>query len=638
MGKTLIVGIDRPFVENKIGKISDFFRKKTSMLDNKENHSMRKGYKTMAVLFAATAIALFATSCAKEDLSNEAQQRIPGLERTISASAKLPQITDKAYIDDYNKVIWETGDALNINGTNVTISTIGPDGTTASFDESTVHANNVSGTDHYWAVYPTTLVGAYDGGLPTEFSSTTSLTVHFPDTQVVNTADMSLSGRTYMAAHTSVTAGATKVSFSMRNLGAVMKLTLQPKAGNADNRVDSLVLTSSNTALSGTFTVSDDHDNPTITPTDGVNKLVVKFKDGDKKYIDITGGATVYVILPPMASKSINMRIYGTFAQFTQKSITSANLDRNKFYSSTISNIAFDQPPLLGPFSIDASGSQIYFSPGNLQWSATNGGTTPTTHVTADGVAGVGTFRFAEHQWDFVGDGTKGTVFANGVRCSNRLIDQNYTGWVDLFSWATSGWNSGAVQYQPYSHTTNSTHYYPGGAYTNSLTGAYAYADWGIYNAIYDPATNHTFEPGTWRTLTAEEINYLASQRPDYRTLRARGGVDGMEGLILLPDNWTLPAGVTLTTGLGPSVWNEYTPEEWAVMESAGAVFLPVAGTRNGSNVYDAGIRGRYWMSTYYSNIMAYYLYFYSAGINSYAYFDRNRYDGMAVRLVRPVN
>ena len=98
----------------------------------------------------------------------------------------------------------------------------------------------------------------------------------------------------------------------------------------------------------------------------------------------------------------------------------------------------------LGPFSIGAN-KKVCFSPGNLQYNAALG-----THQCADGTTKQGTWHFAEHQWDIVGLGYGKTSetdhnFVGGtvVDGNNRQVDSNYNGWIDLFGWGTSGWNSG---------------------------------------------------------------------------------------------------------------------------------------------------------------------------------------------------
>ena len=132
---------------------------------------------------------------------------------------------------------------------------------------------------------------------------------------------------------------------------------------------------------------------------------------------------------------------------------------------------------LTGLFSVDY-GRTIRFSSGNLQYQASTG-----------------TWRFAEHQWDIIGS-------------ANSNISSSYSGWIDLFGWGTSGWNSGNVYYQPYSsagslESDNGGQYGPYGKC--NLTGKYAHADWGVHNAI----SNGGNAAGLWRTLTVYEWNFL---------------------------------------------------------------------------------------------------------------------------------
>ena len=160
------------------------------------------------------------------------------------------------------------------------------------------------------------------------------------------------------------------------------------------------------------------------------------------------------------------------------------------------------------PFSVSAT-KQVYFSQGNLQYQASTN-----------------TWRFALNQYDRAG-------LAN----TQDSLSATYSGWIDLFGWGTSGWNSGAVAYQPYSTSNINSDYYPGGAYTNNLTGAYANADWGVYNAI----SNGGNQAGQWRVLTKDEMEYLLNTRNKATKLRAQAFVNYVPGLILFPDNWSAP-------------------------------------------------------------------------------------------------
>ena len=594
---------------------------------------MKQYFRTIGSIVAISAMIVFASSCKKDTLSEEAQKLIPGVERNISASATLPQDADKAHIDGSRKVIWDMGDELNINGTNVAISRIVSGGTVAKFDKSTVHANTVSGTDHYWAVYPTTLAGAYSGGLPSEFSSTTSLTVNFPDTQIVDIrAADTLNGITYMASHVAVAPGTEDVLFPMRNLGAVLELDLRTYCSNAASRVDSIVFTSSNASLAGTFTVSADATNPTITSTAGTNKLVVKFRDGSNKYIDITDGKKVCVILPPLSSKNLNMKIYGTNAKYTEKNATSVTLARNNFYSSLISNVAFGKSDVVG-FSV-AADRRVLFSPGNLQYQAYG------SYLDADVNLVGGTWRFAPNQWDYIGNAVGNNTYSE----ANRSTQSD---WIDLFGWGTSGWNSGAQAYLPYTTNKTTNRYHPGGHDNTNLTDACARADWGVYNAIYNTKTNSTDPAGTWRTLTNDEWFYLIFTRKiivdcNATNMYGQANVNGVNGLVILPDNWD-PASCpdfVYDNSVWANIFDETTNPKWSQMEALGCVFLPAAGWRSGASVGDAGSYGYYWSSTFYRSIYAYQLHFDNGYLSGYVYPSDYgyRHIGNSVRLVKDVH
>lgn len=253
---------------------------------------------------------------------------------------------------------------------------------------------------------------------------------------------------------------------------------------------------------------------------------------------------------------------------------------------------------LNGVFSVNQS-KKVRFSKGNLQYQA-------STNI----------WRFAKNQWDYVGE-------------ANENISQIYSGWIDLFGWGTSGWNSGAVCYQPWSTSTTDSDYYPGGSYTNNLTGGYANADWGVHNAIYNGGN----QAGQWRTLTKDEWVYVFQDRNNASSKYGHGKVNGVCGMILLPDSWTLPSGLSFTAG--NSSWaNSYTADQWAQMEANGAVFLPAAGCRYGTSVSNVGSYGGYWSASYYSSNYAYFLYFDGGSLYPSDYNYRGY--GRSVRLVAP--
>ena len=277
------------------------------------------------------------------------------------------------------------------------------------------------------------------------------------------------------------------------------------------------------------------------------------------------------------------------------------------------SDAAAEESDLLaGVFSVSST-KKVCFSKGNLQ--ATYNGTDWT-------------WAFAENQWDYIGNAAGNTsIDGNGTVSASNVT-------VDLFGWvgASSTW-TGAAQYGiSNSKATNNTDGY-GNKGSDALK-----SDWG--NTISDG--------NTWFTLTSGEWTYLLNARSastvggTEKGRYAKAKVNDVQGVILFPDTYTHPDGVTAPTGVnatGNAGWNgnNYDATAWAKMEAAGCVFLPAAGYRSQASVDSAGSCGQYWSSSpWTSNAnMAYYVYFYSAGLLPARY--GSRYNGNSVRLVQEV-
>ncbi|MBR3979782.1 MAG: T9SS type A sorting domain-containing protein [Bacteroidales bacterium] len=319
----------------------------------------------------------------------------------------------------------------------------------------------------------------------------------------------------------------------------------------------------------------------TADPTISNNKIVSGTGTGTFSVTlsSLSEGTTYYV--RAYAKNSVGIA-YGSTVTFT-----------------TVKKVAIVNGAIQKAFSVSDS-KQVYFSQGNLQYQASTN-----------------TWRFAEHQYDRIGR-------------DNQYISSTYSGWIDLFGWGTSGWNSGAVAYQPYSTDKVAKSYSPGGKYYNNLTGSCAKADWGGYNKI----TNGGNKAGMWRTLTKSEWNYLVSGRAQANRLMGQGKVNNVAGLILLPDGWVTPSSVKFVYNPGKYATNVYSLDEWAVMESYGAVFLPTAGRRAGTSVTYETSDGDYWSSSSHEDEGAYGLEFVSAEVNMVSFY---RYFGRSVRLVQDV-
>lgn len=262
-----------------------------------------------------------------------------------------------------------------------------------------------------------------------------------------------------------------------------------------------------------------------------------------------------------------------------------------------------------GKFSV-AADKQVYFSQGNLQY----------TQSTA-------TWAFAEHQYDMIGtDNVTGGTVSHDAKDGDEVFGEALADKIDLFGWSGS---TAAVQWGV-GISSNSAADYSGD-----------FVDWGS-NTIGTDA------PDTWRTLTRDEWKYVLSNRADADTKKGVARInlssDGTvyaNGLILLPDTWTAPAGITFKSGVASEQsvqayadYQTFTLSEWQQLESAGAVFLPAAGMRSTTQVLYVHHNVTLWTATYDDATYVGQVYADSESIGTYL---SERYYGRTVRLVQDV-
>ena len=314
------------------------------------------------------------------------------------------------------------------------------------------------------------------------------------------------------------------------------------------------------------------------TPTSGGNTITVQCSQS------LANGGVVWITLPAGSYTGLDLEFTdnkGCVCTLTHKDNASAvPVNRSQYTTINLSSTSVTFLPtegvLNGEFSVSSS-KKVRFSKGNLQYNVSNQ-----------------TWQFAANQYDYLGS-------------SNNA--------------------SSIVDYFGYGNSTTLT-------FTSSNNNDFqTWNDWG-QNSI----TNGGVNGDIWSTLTSAEWDYLLKRSSG--TKYGGATVDGKKGFVILPDDWTTPAGRTFTPGVSSN--NSYTADEWAVMEDAGAVFLPAAGNRpsSTSGISNVGTHGFYWTTTGYDPTYAYSVKFGGTGSSSYAYdadYKSERHHGLSVRLVYEV-
>ncbi|MBR4217496.1 MAG: hypothetical protein IKR71_00425 [Bacteroidales bacterium] len=333
---------------------------------------------------------------------------------------------------------------------------------------------------------------------------------------------------------------------------------------------------------------------------------------GTTKGYNLIGAATTdcYVAMIPQPTPAETNVKFESSAHSGELTFV-RGIEAGKYYCDNGGSLAVNAgDPITGVvkglFAVEgASGiitKMVRFAPGNLR--ATN-----NTANSEDGW----TWSFAPTQYSIIGNATANTAVGNNVVTT--------AGTVDLFGWV--GEHSELAAYGINNNDESSS-------YGNTVNEALK-RDWGDVAKAANLGGHNN-----WCTLTKDQWVYVFQTRTDASNKYGHGSVNGLNGMIILPDVWVLPSGLSFKSG--NSEWaNSYTIAQWALMEENGAVFLLAEGSRNGTEVSNVGSRGCYWSST--SNEQdagrAYSVYFDSSSLNLQN--NARRYRGYSVRLARVV-
>lgn len=320
----------------------------------------------------------------------------------------------------------------------------------------------------------------------------------------------------------------------------------------------SITITSENTAISGAgFTARYNGSSWSVTTPAATD---------DNKTITISNNNYMPYVYVPLPAGNHKLTITATNVD-TKEMTSSVVMVKNTIYPIHFAH----------PFSVSAT-KKVYFSPGNLIFNNTENA-----------------WSFAENQWGYIGSDNVSSSYVANV--------------IDLFCWGTSGYYSEIIN-------TNLNQWAPRNPfirYVSSMSGFNSTSDgrdikktnydWGWYNRV----VNGGYSNQLWFAMSKSEWEYLLSRE----NKKGFAQVNGVNGLIILPDDFPNNMNINQTTGYTS---NSYTPDTWSELEKAGAVFLPAAGYRSTTATQPAGYCnpttnstvsynssndfGRYWTAT----------------------------------------
>lgn len=580
-----------------------------------------KRINTCSLLLAASFLAVLVAGCQKDTV-------------TLRARIAGGYGGGKVYMNTVTPC-WNDGDLVSVNGVTCTLSV----GTTATTNGIIA---DVPASGSYKAIYP--------GSFRTWLSGS-SVNFFIPGVQ---TYEPDAAGRQKITAPMGACTS-NPANLQFHNLGGLLEIQLCNGSDHQNGfKVTKIEVSSVDNAVAlwGDASVADLSDTASYyvitTPPDDAHCMLTL---NCEISVDAASVKTVYVAVPQVANNTNNKFKIGIYAsttngsgyyERTQSANYSGNIQRNAIV--TVPNIITpncenywvteDRPvgALSGKFTVNASGKQVYFSAGNLQYQASTD-----------------TWRFAPNQEDVVGLNAD----SPNLNTTNR---DSQEGWIDLFGWGTSGFDFDYDLNDDNSHPTailcsrvSTTYNYYGygpskGASTQvpSISDyGYTNFDWGVYNDIdYNDATAPA---GTYRTLTKDEFSYLLLSR---RVSDGQSGLNhnfdrvsynGVTGYLIYPDSYN---------GTRFQSSSDVTPTITAIPE--GCAFLPFAGYRSSNSTLNItttvnswangkGTIGCYWTATRYSVQLAYAIWLNSGATVALNSSQSYRNYGFSVRLVTDV-
>jgi hypothetical protein len=551
-------------------------------------------FKTVALAMMMPAM-LLTTACSNED---DALNNTANTENTINKGYALPVTVNVTRGDDgatratYNestrKLEFSEGDQLFVEGSNIEADRFAGTLTWQS-------GGTFSGTIYTESPYEGTIDDLLDGNyatlLPAGYKSYDYLEIIEDE----NEYEAHLGENAFNSFATSKKLGVEQLSYETGSYTSGTGFVLEPR-----NAILNFTITGLTPSTKVTATLSDGD------PLSNIEGEVTT---------DGSGTATFAIGLEDGSDlNDFSLTVAGNAITLVNESKT---LEAGKIYNITR---AAAPAPVAAPFSVSST-KQVYFAPGNLR---------------AKYKDGTWTWSFSPNQWSYVGNASNNTnINGNGTVSAGGEL------YVDLFGWVgnSSTVLTGAIAKYGISNSTTSSDY-------STVAGEALKSDWSVVaNAANLDGHND------WRTLTggdSGEWKYLLETRSASTvsgTANARyckATVNSVPGLVIFPDSYTHPTGVTAPTNINyvPARFNSnsWSGGDWTAMETVGCVFLPAAGYRSGASVSEVGTEGWYWSSTSHAEDAGWAgrLYFWKGDVNGWA--NKQVYRGHSVRLVRDAN
>ena len=342
-------------------------------------------------------------------------------------------------------------------------------------------------------------------------------------------------GAKYNVTVNSTTNGTVTASPTSAEAGTIITLTVTPNDGYL---LEALAVTSSEgnvTVTANTFTMPASDVEVTATFQLKSYEIISNPTNGGT----VTGAGTynngdevTLTATPDFDYEFVNWTVGGEVVSTANPYTFTATADVE--FVANFKEVSGTTQTLSGKFS---TGEYEYaeFATGNLQYRKNDGNDE---------------WRFAKQQYQYVGE-------------ANIYVGKSdYEGWIDMFGWSNGDANNFGV------NPSNDNQYYTG-----------TFVDWG------------TKMGEGWSTLSKDQWDYLLNTRTNASSLKQIAMVDTMLGIMLFPDNWTLPEGCEPALKTYEYAeqyknyefdYNLYTIVQWIKLEQAGAVFLPAAGRRTG--------------------------------------------------------